>query len=97
MLPYLRLDLIQWPRRYYPDHLAFCILLRGLAYPERWNSMMNDFGRSQSYLCSVTRDVVLHLVRRYGDKLKFDYRRLALATLLRYAGIVEKKCRHPNV
>ncbi|KAK9329240.1 hypothetical protein V1520DRAFT_176231 [Lipomyces starkeyi] len=41
ILPYLRLDLIQWSRRYQPDPLtAFCILLRRLAYPERWGSMM---------------------------------------------------------
>ncbi|KAK9489239.1 hypothetical protein V1508DRAFT_75324 [Lipomyces doorenjongii] len=62
ILPYLRLDLIQWSHRYRPDHLtAFCILLRRLAYPERWGSMVRDFGRSQSYLCSVTRDVVFIL------------------------------------
>ncbi|KAJ8100287.1 hypothetical protein POJ06DRAFT_100917 [Lipomyces tetrasporus] len=63
ILPYLRLDLIQWSNRYHPDSLtSLCILLRRLAYPERWGSMTRDFGRSRSYLCSVARDVVLHLV-----------------------------------
>ncbi|KAK9376336.1 uncharacterized protein V1513DRAFT_276884 [Lipomyces chichibuensis] len=73
ILPYLRLDLIQWSSRYRPTPLAaFCILLRRLSYPERWGSMMNDFGRSRSYLCSVTRDVVWHLIRRYKAKLEWD-------------------------
>ncbi|KAK9241817.1 hypothetical protein V1506DRAFT_549520 [Lipomyces tetrasporus] len=51
--PTPELDLIHWSNRYRPDNLtALCILLRRLAYPERWGSMTRDFGRSRSYLCS---------------------------------------------
>ncbi|KAK9430271.1 hypothetical protein V1505DRAFT_371707 [Lipomyces doorenjongii] len=98
ILPYLRLDLVQWSGRYRPPPLtAFCILPRRLAYPERWGSMMSDFGRSQSYLCSVTRDVVLYLIHRYRAKSEWDSRQLTTAALSRYASAVHERCGYPNL
>ncbi|KAK9427380.1 hypothetical protein V1505DRAFT_380370 [Lipomyces doorenjongii] len=71
ILPYLRLDLVQWSGRY------------RLRLRRHFGSMMSDFGRSRSYLCSVTRDVVLYLIHRYRAKLEWDSRQLTTTALSR--------------
>ncbi|KAK9364859.1 hypothetical protein V1509DRAFT_634941 [Lipomyces kononenkoae] len=72
ILPYVRLDLVQWSGRYLPPPLtAFCVLLRRLAYPERWASMMNDFGRSRSYTRHRTKGLYIPGYKRtHGVKVQ---------------------------
>ncbi|KAK9357196.1 hypothetical protein V1504DRAFT_465377 [Lipomyces starkeyi] len=52
IMPHLRLDEIQWSQCCRPDPLmAFCIVLRRLAYPIRFGDLANIFGMSPSWLC----------------------------------------------
>ncbi|KAK9257718.1 hypothetical protein V1519DRAFT_456655 [Lipomyces tetrasporus] len=52
ILPHLRLNQIQWSQRCRPDPLmAFCIVLRRLAYPARYGDLSNIFEMSPSFFC----------------------------------------------
>ncbi|KAK9366608.1 hypothetical protein V1509DRAFT_629527, partial [Lipomyces kononenkoae] len=56
--------------------MAFCIVLRRLAYPTRFGDMANMFGLSPPWLSFVFRDVIDHLVSRYRQKLQWSTQRL---------------------
>lgn len=78
----LQLDSIEWRNRYKPDNeVALCIFLNKMAFPRLYRDMSDRFGRSASYLSSVFNDVAIHLLRTFGELLKWrpalnSYRKL---------------------
>lgn len=85
LLPFMRLDLCRFKRRYQPSHeLALAILLARLAYPGRHLDRLDFFGRSRSFLSSVFNDVVTHIRHRFGALMGWDDDRLTMQQLRRY-------------
>jgi hypothetical protein len=98
ILPYLRLDLIEWTNRYNPHPMtAFCLLLYRLSYPRRLADQQRIFGRSRAWLSSVFNDIIQHLVVRYRHLLFWDQSRLNLPKLQEYASVIESVCGIPRI
>ena len=91
ILPYLRLDLIQWTNKYNPSpEKALCILLCRLAWPGRLKDLIQHFGCSGSQLSSIFNDVADHLFHYFRKKLFFDEARLTPQKMLDYAQIINQ-------
>lgn len=86
MLPYLRLQDIEWRGRYAPCiEVALCIFLCRLSYPLRLHDIMSWFGKSRSFISSICGDIVKHLYHRFHAFLKWDSQRLTGQKLKQYA------------
>lgn len=71
----MRLNEIEYRARYRASpELALCLLLARQANPARFWTLARMFGRSQAYLSSVYNDVTQHLVRRFGELVRWHPR-----------------------
>lgn len=92
ILPYLRLDRIEYRFRYKASpEVAFCLLLYKLSYPNRYNSSLNVFGHSKSWQCTVFLDTIQYITKRYRGMMYWDPSRLTKEKLSEYAAAIEKK------
>jgi hypothetical protein len=83
LVPLLNLEDIPFCNRYNPDPVtAFCMVCARLTYPNRWEPLVDLFGRSKSWLSTVFNDTVLYIVGRYREVLlwcpQLTYERLQL-------------------
>lgn len=66
------------------------MFLARLSYPLRLGDLVDDFGRSKSFISSVCTDVVLHLKKRFQQRLFWDSRRLTIEKLRSYASFIDR-------
>jgi hypothetical protein len=72
LVPLLRLHEIPWRRRVAVSlGTALCIVLARLSFPGRWCLLSDIFGRSQSWLSTVSNDVIVFLAGRFGGLLRW--------------------------
>ena len=70
ILPHLDLQSIRYRRCYkVSPEIGLAVVCMRLSYPERYKMMIHHFGRSRSWLSTVFNDVIMHLARRYRNKL----------------------------
>jgi hypothetical protein len=70
LVPLLGLDMVPYRNRYNADpETAFCVVAARLSFPNRWEHLVDLFGRSKSWLSTVFNDVILFLVACFGPVL----------------------------
>ena len=70
LLPLLHFEEAHWRTALAPTpEAALCLVCARLAYPSRWLSLCNVFGRSEAWLSTVFNDAVLFLAARFGPLL----------------------------
>lgn len=72
---------------------ALCVLLRRLAYPNRWCDLEGIFGRHSSVMSSATSRLISHILSTFGHLLTDvnNHEWMSLASLKEFAGAVEDK------
>jgi hypothetical protein len=94
IIPYLRLDEIDWKRqgnKYRPSPTkALAVTLARLAFPLRHHDMIHWFGCSSSQLSTIANVVCCHLVRFFRNKLFFDRPRLHMRKIREFAAAINE-------
>jgi hypothetical protein len=68
LVPLLNLEGVPFRRRCKADpETAFCMVCARLSFPNRWEHLVDLFGRSKSWLSTIFNDVVLYLMARYRE------------------------------
>ena len=73
LAPFLNLYGVAFRHRYQADPLtAFCIVCARLSFPNRWEHLVDLFGKSKSWLSTVFNDIMLYLIARYHEVLLYS-------------------------
>ena len=68
LVPLLNLEGVAYRNRYKVDpETAFCVVCVPLSFPNRWEHLVDLFGRYKSWLSTVFNDVILYLMARYRE------------------------------
>lgn len=92
LLPLLHFEEAHWRTALAPTpEAALCLVCARLAYPCRWLSLCNVFGRSEAWLSTVFNDAVLFLAARFGPLLWWHHQ-LTYSRLVELSAGVEIVC-----
>jgi hypothetical protein len=73
LVPLLNLEGVAFRHRYQADPVtAFYVVCARLSFPNRWEHLVDLFGRSKSWLSTVFNDVILYLMARYREVLLWN-------------------------
>jgi hypothetical protein len=70
LVPLLNLEGVPFRYRYKVDpETAFCVVAARLSFPNRWEHLVDLFGRSKAWLSTIFNDVILFLAARFSSVL----------------------------
>jgi hypothetical protein len=76
--------------------IALCVVAARLAYPYRWESLSDIFGRSKSWLNNVFNDAIIFLARRFATILLW-HPQLTYERMVTFTNAVQQMCGIPDI
>ena len=90
LVPLLNLEEVSFWHRYKADpETAFCVVVAHLSFPNRWEHLVDLFGRSKTWLSIIFNDVILFLAVRFSSVLLW-HSQLTYSRLKVFADAIHK-------